>query len=289
MQQYLHLLSNSGVSLPTDLWLPVTDKVKPQFSQQIAIGAAKTIFDDKYEISVEGYYKTMKNLIAYKNGESFIGATDWQEKVETDGKGWSYGAEVFLQKKFGKTNGWVGYTLSWTERQFENLNFGNKFPYRYDRRHDISVVIIHKINDKIEISGTWVYGTGNAVSFPQQIYRPLGGTNGSGGRLSFYQDLQDYGERNSFRMQAYHRLDVGVRIKKQKKWGESSWNFGLYNAYSRRNPFFIYLSREFTQDPRTGQFTENRVAKQVSLFPIIPGISWSFNFERKKKDKSIDN
>ncbi len=145
MQQYIHLLTNSNIGLPTDLWVPAIDSVLPQKSQQVAFGVAKTL-GKKYLFSVEGYYKWMENLITYKEGANFINTSDnWENKIET-GKGWSYGAELFLQKKTGKLTGWIGYTISWTFRQFENLNFGEPFPYKYDRRHDVSIVTSYKIN-----------------------------------------------------------------------------------------------------------------------------------------------
>ena len=278
MQQYIHLLSNSGVSLPTDLWLPATDKIKPQRSQQIALGLAKTLLNDQFEVSVEAYYKTMDGLIEYKNGASFLGSSNWENKVESNGKGWARGVELFIQKKSGKTTGWIGYTLAKTDRQFEgtDINYGKKFPYRYDRRHDISIVVSHEFNKKWQLSSTWVYGTGNAVSFPLELYN---GMNTPGGQYNFFGgQLQSFGERNSFRMNAYHRFDVGVSYTKQKKRHQGIWNLSVYNAYNRRNPFFIQVSSQYAQNPATGQVEETRVASQFSLFPIVPSISYSFKF-----------
>ena len=264
MAQYIHLLTNSGIGLPTDLWVPATEKIRPQNSHQVAAGLART-FMDKYEVSLEGYYKQMNNIIEYKDGASFLSTDrDWQNKVEP-GTGWSYGSELFIQKKTGNTTGWIGYTLSWTNRQFEEINFGEIFPYKYDRRHDISVVVIHKINDNIEISGTWVYGTGNAVTLPLQRYPS---TSEGIDFEDFFYELEYYKERNGYRMRDYHRLDLGVTFKKERRWGESAWNFSVYNAYNRKNPFFIY----YTSDGKKPVF------KQVSLFPIIPSVSYSFKF-----------
>ena len=158
MGQFLHLLTNSGIGLPTDLWVPATEKIKPQFSDQIAAGYART-FNDKIEVSLEGYYKTMDNLIEYKDGASFFDSqTYWQDKVHV-GRGWSYGGELLIEKKMGKTTGWIGYTLSWTNRQFDSINFGQSYQYRYDRRHDIGIAITHEINDRINFCVVWVYGT----------------------------------------------------------------------------------------------------------------------------------
>lgn len=269
MQQYIHLLTNASIGLPTDLWVPSTDIVKPEDSRQVAAGLAYT-FKNKYEISLEGYYKTMTNLIEYKEGAGFFTTgTSWEDQI-TFGDGWSYGAELFLQKKVGKTAGWIGYTLSWTQRQFEDLNFGEAFPYRYDRRHDISIVITQEINKQIDFAATWVYGTGNAVSLP--ISRYAAPDNGF-----FGNEIYNYGSRNSFRMAAYHRLDVGVNLHKERKHWERTWSFGAYNAYSRKNPFFLYFQDNFNLDENGNAVTTKELI-QVSLFPIVPYVTYSFKF-----------
>ncbi len=268
MTQYIHLLTNSGIGLPTDLWLPATARVGPQNSFQLAIGAAKTL-NNGLEISLEGYYKEMEGLIEYKEGASFLSVEgDWQDKVEI-GRGESYGGELLIQKKTGKFTGWIGYTLSWTNRQFDNLNFGKKFPYKYDRRHDISLTGVYKINDRVTFSGAWIYGTGNAISLPQFKYL----TNG---RLPTFRDnifggqiVEGYGDRNSFRMKSYHRLDLSIAFSKKKKRGIRTWTIGTYNTYSRKNPFFLDIRREFNGEDKFVQY---------SLFPIIPSISYSFKF-----------
>ncbi|MES2702087.1 MAG: TonB-dependent receptor plug domain-containing protein [Bacteroidota bacterium] len=252
MNQYINLLTNSSVGLPTDLWVPSTDKVKPQESQQGAGGLAYT-HDAGFEVSVEGYYKTMKNLIEYKEGTSFFNsATSWEDKVET-GNGYSYGAELFVQKKKGKFTGMLGYTLSWTNRKFANLNNGQTYPYKYDRRHDFKVAGVYTLSDNIEFSAEWVYGTGNAVTLPIGYYT---GPNG--------EEIKVYGSRNGFRMPAYHRGDVSVRFTKEMKRYSRTWVVGVYNVYNRKNPFFIY--------------EENGKFQQVSLFPIIPSITFQFKF-----------
>lgn len=266
MQQYVHLLTNTTIGLPTDLWVPSTDKVKPENSHQIAIGVAKTIVD-KFELSIEGYYKTMNNLIEYKDGATFLSSeTDWQDKIEV-GKGWSYGAEVFLQKKFGNTKGWIGYTLSWTNRQFDDINFGEVYPYKYDRRHDISIVVMQKIDEFWDVSATWVYGTGNAVTLPTVRYMPFYEPNIN--NWYYGGDIESFGDKNSFRMASYHRLDVSFRKVKKVKWGESIWALGVYNVYNRKNPFYYY----FGHDSRG-----NRALRRVSLFPFLPSVSYQFNF-----------
>jgi hypothetical protein len=267
MSQYIHLLTNTGVGLPTDLWVPATANVLPQRSWQVAAGLARTL-PKGYEVSVEGYYKVMDNIIEYKEGSSYLGSSDnWEAQVES-GTGWSYGAEVFLQKKEGPTTGWVGYTLSWTERQFENINFGKRFPFRYDRRHDLSVAVVHELSERIELSATFVYGTGNAITLPIAVYE--GEVDYFG--YTYREPVYYYNERNGFRMRAYHRLDLGLALKKETKWGERSWNFNVYNTYNRRNPFFIYYGYG------TGWNQSRREFRQVSLFPIMPSVSFNFKF-----------
>ncbi|MFK7969987.1 MAG: TonB-dependent receptor plug domain-containing protein [Bacteroidia bacterium] len=289
MTQFLHLLTNSGIGLPIDLWVPATDKVPPQHSLQAAMGFAASLWKDKFELSVEGYYKKMDGLIEYKEGQSFFLSTgtsqDWQEQVEIEGTGEAYGVELLLQKKRGKTTGWLGYTLSWNNRQFENLNGGEQYPYRYDRRHDISLVVSHKLSKRVAFGANWVFGTGNALTLPNGGYgyvgsgntwrdnpawgnfsRLLGGARDQG--VSLYEN-----GRNGFRMQAYHRMDVSVAFTKQKKWGERTWTISFYNTYNRLNPFAYYYGSEGQPDG-----TRKEVIRKIALFPIIPSINYSFKF-----------
>lgn len=267
MTQFLHLLTNTSIGLPTDLWLPATDKVLPQQALQAAIGYAKNL-PKNFEISVEAYYKKMNNLIEYKEGASFFGnEQDWQEKVES-GEGWAYGGEILIEKKRGKTTGWIGYTLSWSDRQFENINFGEKFPYRYDRRHDIGFAVTHAFSKSFDIGIVWVYGTGNAVTLGLERYRGLSNTN-SDMFFSSNNEIEHISSRNNYRMAAYHRLDVGANFNKETRWGERTLSVGLYNMYNRQNPFFLYFGNN-----NSG----NRALFQVSLFPIIPSISYAFKF-----------
>lgn len=264
MMQFIHLLSNSNVGLPTDLWVPATKLIKPQRSYQGAAGFAKGIKNNMFELSIEGYYKEMHDIIDYLDGANFIGqSTSWEKKV-AQGKGWSYGAEFLIQKKKGKYTGWIGYTLSWTNRQFKEINNGDVYPYKYDRRHDISFVNIYKISNKVDMALTWVYGTGNAFSLPVQTYTAAGNFNG------FSNEIQFYGSKNNYRMAAYHRLDVSINKHKKKKWGRVTWSVGAYNVYGRQNPYFLYFSKN--QYGRT-QLT------QVSLFPFIPSVSYNFKFD----------
>lgn len=256
MTQYIHLLTNTGIGLPTDLWVPATDRVRPQRAHQVALGLAKTI--EGLEVSLEGYYKTMDNLITYKEGASYLSFQgDWQDQVVL-GQGTSYGAELFVQKKVGKWSGWLGYTLSWNTRQFDEVNFGEPFPYKYDRRHDVNLVVSYSPHKGLEFSANWVYGTGNAVTLPTSRY-PAAGNGGT---------IKNYEGRNGFRMPAYHRLDLNVSWTKDKSWGQRTWTVGVYNGYNHKNPFFIDI--ESRGDGR--QFV------QYSLFPIIPSVTYSFQF-----------
>ncbi|MDD3686688.1 MAG: TonB-dependent receptor [Bacteroidales bacterium] len=265
MSQYIHLLTNATIGLPTDLWLPSTDSVLPEHSKQAAIGFAYNI-NNNWDLSIEGYYKTMDNLIEYKEGASFFQLSqNWESKLEI-GSGYSYGAEVLLRKNFGKLTGWVGYTLSWSWREFENINFGEPFPYKYDRRHDASLVLMYELNDNIDFGMTWVYGTGNAVTLGVARYAGMFGEYWDG--YSYFPEIEYYNGRNSYRTPAYHRLDVSANFKKKTKWGERTWSVGLYNAYSRQNPFYLYFGYEGNK----------RVLKQVSLFPIIPSVRYAFKF-----------
>lgn len=265
MMQFIHLLTNAGLGLPTDLWVPSTADIKPQRANQVALGIAKN-FRSEYEISLETYYKTMSNLIEYKDGTTFLDVqTDWRDKVTTNGKGLSYGAEILAQKKTGKITGWIGYTLSWTTRQFDDLNNGKWFPYKYDRRHDVSVAMTHAWNDRMDFSAVWVYGTGNAVTIPNAMYQSS--TRLNSGQYNY--QLYYYGDRNSYRMRDYHRLDISFSWWKTKKWGRSKWTLAVYNVYSRRNPFFM----DITYDKKG-----NKKFAQYSLFPIIPSVSYGIKF-----------
>lgn len=283
MAQHVHLLTTAGISMPTDLWLPVTAKFEPPISDQVAIGTAIN-FPKGINLTVEGFYKTMKNLIEYKEGASFMGnSTDWESKVEK-GDGWSYGAEVMLEKTIGKTTGWIGYTWSRTDRLFENLNFGAPFPAKYDRRHDVSVAFTHEFSEKFDIGGTWVYGTGNAVTLAVMEY-PQADLPGIPTDYWGVRTLSDYGGRNNYRMPSYHRMDLGMNFHKKKKHGTRTWSVSVYNVYSRQNPFILmweYIPGDYRYNSVTGkydQITEDRTAlMQFSLFPIIPSISYSFKF-----------
>jgi len=260
--QYVHLLTNSGIGLPTDLWVPATAKIKPQTAQQVSLGAARNLRfkNEDFELSFETYYKPMHNLIEFREGADFLGTSDdnYETKI-TSGDGWAYGGELFLQKKSGRTTGWVGYTLAWSNRRFAELNQGLTFPYKYDRRHDFKLVLIHEFTPTLTLSGTFVYGTGNATTLSQGRYA-----------LGPGESYEDYGTRNSYRMAPYHRLDLDLSHTKKKKWGEVVNSISVYNAYNRKNPYFIYLGRGAGEDKLS--------YRQVSLFPILPSFSKTFKF-----------
>lgn len=291
MNQYVHLLSNTSIGLPTDLWVPTTDRIKPQQSRQVAVGLAKDLTAQGLTLTLEGYYKTMSNIISYREGASFLqlgnpetaNEVRWEDNT-TAGRGWSYGGELLLQKKVGRFSGWIGYTLSWTQWQFAELNGGRPFYPRYDRRHDLSLVGIYEINPRVTISGTWVYGTGQALTMPlanytanpRQVaepYRYGGLPTAFNYYFGYNRTVSEYGERNSFRAEAYHRLDLSLQFYKKKKHHEQTWEFSLYNAYSRRNPFFYQLS-----DVCSIGNTSRTVLKRYSVFPIIPSFTYGFKF-----------
>lgn len=280
MNQYVHLLSSTGINLPLDLWVPSTNLVAPQHSKQYALGVAKDFIDKGFSLSLEGYYKKMDNIIGYAPGSSFLLLEDDFENIDEftweknliRGKGWSYGMEFLLQRKLGRLSGWVGYTLSWTQHQFDEDNGGKKYYARYDRRHDISVVGVYKLTKGITLSATWVYGTGNAMSLPNSEFQIQNAKGGS--RTEFV--AKNYGQKNNFRMRPYHRLDFAIQFHKKKKKRERTWEIGFYNAYSRKNPFFYQIKEK---EIREGGYTyKTNVLEQISLFPIIPSITYSLKF-----------
>ncbi|MDP1843611.1 MAG: TonB-dependent receptor [Sediminibacterium sp.] len=261
--QYIHLVTNAGSTLPTDLWVPSTIRVKPQISWQYAVGYFKNFNDGMFETSIEAYYKTMENQIEYKEG--YTPSLKDPEEDFVFGRGWSYGTELFINKVKGRLTGWVGYTLSYTWRKFNELNNGNVFPSRYDRRHDLSIVANYALSDKWKLSTIFVYGTGSAISVPERFYFV-------NGVLS-----QQFSSINSYRMNPYHRMDIAAtytpKFKKVRKY-TTNWVFSIYNVYSRLNPYFIYFASEGAAS--TGDL--NVSAKQVSLFPIIPSVTWNVKF-----------
>ena len=261
--QYIHLLTNSGVGPPTDLWVPSTKRIAPQRAWQVSAGVSREGVQDAIGASITGYYKSMTGVIEYLEGSSLAGLNrDWEVQVAA-GRGWSYGIEALIEKEVGKTRGWIGYTLSWTNRRVPHINKGRRFPYRYDRRHDISVALMHRLG-RHTLSATWVFATGNAVSIPVGQYVENGTL------------VSVFPGRNQQRLPAYHRLDLSMHSPKRK--GKAKLTLSVYNLYSRRNAFYTYVRDSSTFEPLRGYFDENRSFRKVSVFPVIPSISYSFTF-----------
>ncbi len=277
--QYVHLASISSVSLPTDIWFPSTEKVKPQINTQFSAGYFRNFAKDQYEASLELYYKDMNNLIEYADGA--MPEDNVKDNVDNQlvfGEGYSYGAELFLKKRTGKFNGWIGYTWSKTMRRFDEINNGEEFPAKYDRRNDLSVVLSYELNPRIIFGAVFVYATGNSITLPT-------------GRYLFEGNIvSEYGPRNGNRMPDYHRADVSATFKgkeekrkkdpvtgedvvKKKKF-RSDVNISVYNVYNRQNPYFIYFDNEGDIEQGDLKIT----AKQVSLFPILPSVTWNFKW-----------
>lgn len=262
MSQYIHLLSSTPISMPTDLWVPVTSKVKPMQARQYSLGSYYTGLPG-WEFSIEGYYKQMRNVLEYKEGVSFLGSSSgWENKVEM-GKGRSMGLEFMVQKTTGKTTGWIAYTLAKSDRNFApgGINNGIRFPYKYDRRHNISVVVNHKFNSRIDIGASWIFATGGTATIAEEvtaIIRP--------GEDKISQE--DYIEhRNNYRLPASHRLNIGVNFNKKTKHGMRTWNISLYNAYNAMNPTLVYSSSSGKQ----------KITK-LTLLPCIPSVTYTYKF-----------
>ena len=264
--QYLHLVSNNGTTLPTDVWVPSTAVVKPQVAWQYSTGYFRNFLDNKLETSVEVYYKTMSNQIQYKDGYTPNTVTD-PEQSYVFGTGTAYGAEFFVNKTMGKFTGWVGYTLSWTNQQFPLLNNGDVFPAKYDRRHDISATGTYELSKKWSLSAVFIYGSGNAITLPTSFWLVAGANNTL---------VEQYSKVNAYRLPAYHRLDISATYTPQhsrpRKW-EGSWNFSIYNVYNHMNPYFLYVDVE-------GNAQTNVTIKvyEVYILPFLPSVTYNFKF-----------
>ena len=279
MTQYVHLLSSNSISLPTDLWVPVTQRILPMDAHQFAIGA---FYEWKgFEFSLEGYYKYMNNVVEYKDGASFfsLDATDWQDKV-CMGQGYSYGAEFFVQRTVGKLTGWVGYTYAHANRLFnregQELNFGKPFPAKYDRRHDLNIVLSYEFNEAFDLSATWVYSSGNCATLAMQDYHGIY-------EFGYFPDLSYVEYRNNYRFNSYQRLDLGLNWHKQKKHGVRTWSLNIYNTLCHNNPFIVYPESTTTwvndpHNPMGGYLITENYLEQVCIFPIMPSLSYSFKF-----------
>ena len=257
--QNLHLLSNSTSSNPTDQWVGSSYNIKPEVSDQVSLGYFRNFADNNYEFSAETYYKTLQNQVDYKNGADINTAPDVESEL-LYGKGRAYGLELLLKKKSGRFTGWLSYTLSRTERQIDGINDGNWYAAKQDRTHDISVVGMYQLTTKWSLAGTFIYYTGNAVTFPSGKYNIAGNT-------TYY-----YTERNGYRMPAYHRLDISATYERPRKGKfQSSWNFSVYNLYGRENAYTISFEDNKTDPARTSTI-------QTSLFKWVPSVTYNFKF-----------
>lgn len=272
MAQYVHLLSSAQITLPIDLWVPITRNIKPVTADQYSLGLYYNGLPG-WEFSVEGYWKDMHNVLEYKDGVSFMASSQsWEDNVVM-GDGRAYGVEVFIQKTIGKTTGWLGYTLAKSDRVFSNglINNGERYPYRYDRRHNISLVVNQQLGKKWDLSAVWTFATGGTTTIPEResiVMLPDG---------TFTQI--DYApHRNNYRLPPSHRLNIGVNYHKRLRRGESIWNFGVYNAYNRLNPNFVYYKADTRGDSKSSLYTRKAKLKSVTILPIIPSFSYTYNF-----------
>ncbi len=264
MQQYIHLMTYSNLGLPTDLWLPVTSKVKPQYSDQYTLGMVYQL-NEMFQLNVEGYYKTLNRIYAYKEGADYLSVNNvWQDNIEI-GRGWSYGAEMQLNKDLGKLTGWLSYTYSKTRRQFSHINNGDPFPYKYDRTHQINLVMQYQLSKSISINTAWVYASGAAYSLASLKYTSMFNIFNwnSPNYGEDYSDISYYESRNNHRMPDYHRLDISMMWVKHKKTTKTVI-IGVYNVYNRFNPFMMYL--------------DNDRIKMVALYSVIPSINFKLDF-----------
>ena len=271
MTQYMHLLRTATVAMPTDMWLPVSDEIKPMRATQSALGMEYEI-GKGFSLSLEAYYKTFKDILAYKESTSYFDFTsDWRNKL-TAGDGESRGVELLIHKKTGSLSGWFGYTYSKTTNRFDDLNNGNPFPADFDRTHDASLFLLYRFNKNVNLSSTWTFGTGNPITLPEtKYYSPNLPTQENSNDNNYNQYIS---ERNGYRMPNFHRLDLGVNFEKEKSYGSRTWSFGLLNAYGRQNPFFLYFS-----DTELDSGEVKRSLKQFSLFPLpIPYARYTIRF-----------
>jgi hypothetical protein len=282
MYQYVHLVSNSAIALPTDIWYPSTELVRPQVSDQIAVGGSFQLAPDIL-LTNEYFYKWLDNQVDFKDHAQLF-ANDQLEQEFAFGDGYAYGMEVGIEKTEGRLTGWIGYTLSYIRRgnftlaQGGQIMDGRYFPPRHDRRHDLSVVGIYELNKRLTLTGSFVYGSGDISWLPSGrfFFQDVDGANS-------FPAVPVYGDRNSFRLPAYHRLDLGMVIRFFPKWGESNLTISVYNAYDRRNPYLLFLEPEFEdvlgpEGNVVGEALVGVAAKQVSLFPVLPSLTWNFEF-----------
>ncbi|WP_084185619.1 TonB-dependent receptor [Chitinophaga niabensis] len=272
MTQYIHLLANNSITLPTDLWVPATKKILPQQADQYAIGIARNVFRNKFEFSVEGYYKRMQNVIEYKEGADYVTSSrneTWQDQV-TNGTAEAYGLEVLLQKKTGRFTGWMAYTWAWSYRILPEVNFGKKFPYKYDRRHDLHLVGMYKLRKNIELTGVWTYQSAQPFTVPLAEYEIVQDPVRYANWYTSNNSIEYVNGRNNVRIASYHRLDLGVNFIRHKRNGNiRTWNVSILNAYNRKNAFFYMLD--------IAQGGEAQLTG-TTLLPIMPSFSYNLKF-----------
>lgn len=285
--QYLHLLSSNGIGLPNDVWVPATAKVPAAYSHQYVLGVYKDIAKSWY-LSLEGYYKTMHNVIDYKDAATAAPSADnWQDKISA-GKGLAYGLEFFAHKPEGKWNGWFSYTLAWNQRTFTDINDGKTYPFRYDRRHNVSIYVSRELGKPTRnISLTWVFVSGYKTTLPTEIYNVPSALNfyaGSYENYLFYGPnyqagyVAGYGAgRNNFTLRPFHKLDISYQTTKKKVKSARTWAYGIYNIYGRRNPYYLYLDRGYAQI-KPGDFQWVSKLKEYSFMMWIPSVSYSVHF-----------
>ena len=273
MTQYVHLLASTDISLPTDLWVPITKDIKPETADQFSLG---TYWDagHGWEFSLEGYYKTMNNILEYKDGMSvLITSSGWEDKVAM-GEGRAYGMELFIQKKTGNTTGWLGYTLAKSERRFPDgsINRGEWFPFKYDRRHDVSLVVNHRFNDRIDISGSWKFFTGGVTTLTTREFTVVDVNNNP-------RDVDYVSARGNYRLPPTHNLSLGINFHKKKRHGERIWNISVYNVYNNMNPDFVYKERATEYDPVTYELKREGVrVNKITVLPLLPSFSYTRKF-----------
>jgi outer membrane receptor for ferrienterochelin and colicin len=273
MQQYVHLLSSNSVILQTDLWVPVTGKIKPMQSDQYSLGMLcelpKFIF-----LSLEAYYKDMRNVIEYKDGINYTGVSaGWENKVE-EGIGRAYGIEFSLEKREGRITGTASYTLSKSERKFDKINFGEWFPAKYDRRHVFNILLNYKLNEKFDFTTTWTYHSGNRITLPLMTYVSPDVPDTD----RHIDNLLELDHRNNYKMANYHRLDMGINYTFKKRENRYSvLNMSIYNVYNRMNPYKLIIESNMHKK-ESGEVVYTHKLKQITLFPIIPSLSYTYHF-----------
>ncbi len=276
MSQYVHLLTSSQVSLPLDLWVPITKDIAPETADQYSLGFYYSGLRG-WEFSLEGYWKKMNNVLEYKDGVSFLFNSDgWENKVET-GRGRAMGLELFIEKTMGKTTGWLGYTLSRSDRLFPTINAGRWFPYRYDRRHQVNLVVNHRFNEKFDLSATWNYASGGTTTIPE---RSVVMVNPSGELF-----LEEYvPSRNNYRLPASHTLNLGFNFHRKHRRGEGVWNLSIYNVYNRMNPNFVvrdtdsYMSSFADESGSDSRYIVKSKLVKLTLLPIFPSVGYTRSF-----------